>query len=196
LRAAYLRWQRPQLRWMRLAGALLLVVGVTAHGLAADQGTTSTVSETSATSTSKGVGGAKEVGTNLSAAELATAQLWGISAQEMQRAVQLMRGPRGSFSVANISPLEVLGIHAKTDAERQKYAELFAQAYVADVNRSIAWAKVSQVEIKRITGNSPVVSFEGMSGVEATKAVAAGANVPRSVLASPAKSASGLRDAK
>jgi hypothetical protein len=183
-------------RWVHSAIALLLLCGAGVHSLAADQSTQTTVSETSAITAGKGVGGAKEVGTNLSAAELATAQLWGISAQEMQRAQQLMRGPRGSFSVANISPLEVLGIHAKTDAERQKYAELFAQAYVADVNRSIAWAKVSQVEIKRITGNSPVVNFEGMTGVEASKAVAAGANVPRSVLASPAKSASGLRDAK
>jgi hypothetical protein len=193
LKAAVFLHSAQRLRWVM---ALLLVCGAGVHSFAADQSTQTTVSETSATAAGKSVGSAKEIGTNLSASELATAQLWGISAQEMQRAVQLMRGPRGSFSVANISPLEVLGIHAKTDAERQRYAELFAQAYVTDVNRSIAWAKVSQVEIKRITGSSPVVSFEGMSGVEATKAVAAGANVPRSVLASPAKSASGLRDAK
>ena len=35
--------------------------------------------------------------------------------------------------------MEALGIHARTDAERRKYAEMFARAFHADVERSLAW---------------------------------------------------------
>ena len=37
---------------------------------------------------------------------------WGLKEAEAMRYEALMRGPRGSFSVDTISPLEVLGIHA------------------------------------------------------------------------------------
>jgi hypothetical protein len=121
----------------------------------------------------------------LSPSEATTARMWGLSTEEMVRVSQLMKGPRGSFSVSNLSPLEVLGIHARTDAERQKYAQLFAKVFVDDVRRSVEWSKVSQLEINRIVGDSPVVSFEGQSAPQANRAMAAGANVPRSVLAAP-----------
>ncbi|MEW8057076.1 MAG: TIGR03759 family integrating conjugative element protein, partial [Candidatus Thiodiazotropha sp.] len=59
----------------------------------------------------------------LSATDLAHARLWGLSETEWRRYKQLMQGIRGSISPATISPIEVLGIHARDDAERQRYAE-------------------------------------------------------------------------
>ena len=67
------------------------------------------------------------------------AQIWNLSDEEMRRAKVLLQGPRKSFSVANLSPVEALGIHARTDAERRKYAEMFARAFHQDVERSLAW---------------------------------------------------------
>ena len=67
------------------------------------------------------------------------AQIWGLNEEEMLRAKVLLQGPRKAFSVENLSPIEALGIHARTDAERRKYAEKFAKAFHDDVQRSLAW---------------------------------------------------------
>lgn len=54
----------------------------------------------------------------------------------MLRAKVLLLGPRKAFSVENLSPIETLGIHARSDAERRKYAEMFVRAFRSDVERS------------------------------------------------------------
>ncbi|MDP1165713.1 integrating conjugative element protein, partial [Klebsiella pneumoniae] len=51
------------------------------------------------------------------------ARIWGLTDDEMQRAQLLLRGPRAAFSVANLTPIEALGIHARNAAERKRYAE-------------------------------------------------------------------------
>ncbi len=38
------------------------------------------------------------------------ARIWGLTDDEMQRAQLLLRGPRAAFSVANLTPIEALGI--------------------------------------------------------------------------------------
>ena len=60
---------------------------------------------------------------------------WQLSEEEYSRYLELMKGPRGSFSVPGITPVEVLGIHAKTPAERAKYAALWVDLYKADTAR-------------------------------------------------------------
>ncbi len=49
----------------------------------------------------------------LTEADKVAGQIWGLSTEEMGRVKLLMKGPRGAFSVGNISPIEVLGIHAR-----------------------------------------------------------------------------------
>lgn len=71
----------------------------------------------------------------------ARAERWGLSSIEWQRVESLMTGIRGSISPANISPIEVLGIHARDDAERQKYAERWAQLMREDVDRILAFQR-------------------------------------------------------
>ena len=58
--------------------------------------------------------------TPLTSSERARAQTWGLSDVEWQRYRSLLQGIRGSVSPATLSPLEVLGIHARDDSERTR----------------------------------------------------------------------------
>ena len=65
-------------------------------------------------------------GNVLSTSDRVRAQLWDLSETEWQRYQQLMQGIRSSISPSTISPIEVLGIHARDEAELQRYAEEWA----------------------------------------------------------------------
>ena len=78
------------------------------------------------------------------------AKAWGLTVQEVERYQQLMRGPRGAFSVTNISPIEVLGIHAETPAERQQYADRFVRLLYEDTERVLAFERETQAAWRRI----------------------------------------------
>ena len=69
------------------------------------------------------------------------AEQWGLSSVEWQRYEALMTGIRGSISPGNISPIEVLGIHARTEAERQDYAARWAKLMREDVGRILAFQR-------------------------------------------------------
>jgi integrating conjugative element protein (TIGR03759 family) len=63
------------------------------------------------------------------------AQYWGLTLEDYRRYQALMKGVRGAISDPRISPIEVLGIHARDDAERRKYAEMFARLMAEDTQR-------------------------------------------------------------
>ena len=71
--------------------------------------------------------------------ERARAERWGVSVTEWRRYRELMAGIRGSISPANLSPIEVLGIHARDDAERRRYAEQWAVMMREDTERILAF---------------------------------------------------------
>lgn len=127
----------------------------------------------------------------LDATDLLVAQLWGLSTDEMTRAKALMQGPRAAFSVSNLSPVEALGIHARSEAERRKYAEMFARALHDDVKRTLAFQGAFQEAMTRLYGNEPVVDFSRVPRVAAPVGAADAANVPRSVIIDVAPSAGG-----
>jgi integrating conjugative element protein (TIGR03759 family) len=77
----------------------------------------------------------------LTPSDRARAQLWGLSATEWQRYRELMAGIRGSISPATISPIEVLGIHARNDAERRRYAEQWAMLMREDAERILGFQR-------------------------------------------------------
>ena len=79
--------------------------------------------------------------TPLTEHERARAGLWGLSAAEWQRYRTLMEGIRGSISPGTISPIEVLGIHARDEAERRKYAEQWAVMMREDAERILAFQR-------------------------------------------------------
>lgn len=118
--------------------------------------------------------------TSLDAVDRVAQEVWGLSNDEVRRAKVLAQGPRRNFSVPNLSPLEILGIHARSNAERQQYAERFARIFRADVERSIAWDRAYQAAMAKLYPNDPVVSFDGLPKAQASVGAADMVNVPRS----------------
>jgi len=70
----------------------------------------------------------------------ALAQQWGLRDDEFSRYRELMQGPLGIYS-PNIDPLSALGIEARTDAERRRYAELQVQAEARRVEKLLAYQR-------------------------------------------------------
>ena len=93
----------------------------------------------------------------LSESDRLRARIWDLSEEEWHRYKQLMQGIRGSISPATISPIEVLGIHARDEAERQQYAEAWAQAMREDVRRILVFQRAYNAAAKRLYPNDPVI---------------------------------------
>lgn len=68
------------------------------------------------------------------------AEQWGLKEEEMFRFQALMRGPLGIYS-PNLDPLSALGIEARTNAERQRYALLQVQAEATRVEKLLAYQR-------------------------------------------------------
>ena len=96
----------------------------------------------------------------LSASELARARSWDLSAVEWRRYKELMQGIRGSISPSTISPIEVLGIHARDEAERKRYAEAWARAMREDVDRILAFQRAYDAAGKHLYPNAPLIDIE------------------------------------
>ena len=95
----------------------------------------------------------------LSESELIRARLWNLSETEWHRYQQLMRGIRGSISPATISPIEVLGIHARDEAERRRYAEAWARTMYQDAGRILAFQHAYDAAAKRLYPNTPLIDI-------------------------------------
>lgn len=93
----------------------------------------------------------------LAATERAKAKVWGLSAIEWRRYRQLMEGVRGSVSPASISPIKVLGIHARDDAERHRYAEQWARLMQEDVGRILAFQHAYDQVARRLFLGQPLI---------------------------------------
>lgn len=131
----------------------------------------------------------------LDANDLLVAEIWGLSSAEMVRAKVLLKGPRASFSVENLSPVEALGIHARDEGERRKYAEMFARALQSDVERSLAWNRAFQEAQSRLYPNQQVVDYKDQTPVVAPTAAADLLGVPRSLVRDPASRTPGAATA-
>lgn len=79
--------------------------------------------------------------TALTEHERVRAELWGLADDEWRRYQTLMAGIRGSISPDTISPIEVLGIHARDAAERRKYAEQWVMMMREDAERILAFQR-------------------------------------------------------
>lgn len=71
----------------------------------------------------------------------AEATRWGLTIEEYRRYQHAMEGLRGRLSVPNITPIEVLGIEAKTSAERDRYAEMWVEMIRADTTKTLAFTR-------------------------------------------------------
>ncbi|PKM35483.1 MAG: TIGR03759 family integrating conjugative element protein [Gammaproteobacteria bacterium HGW-Gammaproteobacteria-10] len=84
---------------------------------------------------------------------------WSLSAQEWRRYKTLMKGIRGSISPATISPIEVLGTHARNDQERKKYAEMWAQMRFEDAERILAFQAAYNEAFRKLYGDVQLIDI-------------------------------------
>lgn len=105
---------------------------------------------------------------DLSAAEhldhsITRARQWGLEDAEWQRYRTLMQGIRGSVSPATLSPIEVLGIHARNAAERRRYAEQWARMMREDAGRILAFQRAYDEAQRRLYPDSTLIDVRALA---------------------------------
>ncbi|EPA95383.1 TIGR03759 family integrating conjugative element protein [Pseudomonas mandelii] len=81
---------------------------------------------------------------------------WGLSAEEWTRYRDLMQGPLGVYS-PNIDPLTALGIEARSDQERHRYAELQVEVEASRVEKLLAYQRAYDAAWQRLHADMPRV---------------------------------------
>lgn len=94
---------------------------------------------------------------------------WGLSENEFSRYEKLMEGVRGSISPDSISPIEVLGIHARTASEREKYARMWADMMEKDAERILAFQRAYDEVWKEKGGD--IIDISAIRSQPATSAL-------------------------
>lgn len=104
------------------------------------------------------------------------AEHWGLSKEDWQRYRSLIQGVRGSISPSTLSPIEVLGIHARDAQERQKYAEQWAVIMREDAERILAFQQAYDEAQRRLFPNESLI--DAMKLAQFTARVKAVKNTP------------------
>lgn len=86
---------------------------------------------------------------SITESEEARAHAWGLGATEWSRYQQLMQGPLGIYS-PRLDPLTALGIEARSDTERQHYAELQVRAEAQRVQKELIYQQAYDAAWKRL----------------------------------------------
>ena len=74
---------------------------------------------------------------------------WGLTESDWRQYENIMAGPRGIWT-PNISPISALGVHAKTDVERMRYAEIAARQDWDRLMAERAWYLTYETAKERI----------------------------------------------
>ena len=82
---------------------------------------------------------------------------WELSEQEWSRYEDLMLGIRGRLSQSNISPIEVLGIHARSETERTHYARIWARMMHEDALRVLQFQRAYDIEAQALNQDEPLI---------------------------------------
>ena len=100
-----------------------------------------------------------DVVTPLSPIDKARATIWDLSDTEWHRYRSLRDGIRGSISPATLSPSEGLGIHARDEAERRRYAERWARLMREDAERILAFQHAYDQAWQRLFPAEPLIDL-------------------------------------
>jgi integrating conjugative element protein (TIGR03759 family) len=87
--------------------------------------------------------------TRLIESETIQREAWGLSLEEWQRFETLMQGQRGLWS-PELDPIMALGIHARSDEERRRYAELAVEQERARVAGELAFQRAYDEAWRRL----------------------------------------------
>lgn len=85
--------------------------------------------------------------------------LWQLDRTELERAESLKASFRQYISDRQISPLEVLGIHARTDAERNRYARRWAKLMIEDAERVLAFQRAYDSAVRDLLDDQPLIEL-------------------------------------
>ena len=110
------------------------------------------------------------------------AEAWGLRIEEWQRYETLMQGQRGLWS-PDLDPILVLGIHARSDEERRRYAELAVEQERARVAGELAFQRAYDEAWRRLYPDELMIDTAALarSGPQALATAAATGN-PRRIL--------------
>jgi integrating conjugative element protein (TIGR03759 family) len=100
------------------------------------------------------------------------ARNWELEVEEWTRYRELMQGPLGVYS-PGLDPLTALGIEARTDQERRRYAELQARLEARRVEKLLAYQRAYDAAWQRLYPTlQPVVDLTGSDvSVDAVRGV-------------------------
>ena len=84
---------------------------------------------------------------------------WQLEPSEFERADMLQREFRQYISDRGISPLEVLGIHARTRSERERYARRWAELMIADAERVLAFQRAYDAAVQELLNDTSLVDL-------------------------------------
>ncbi|AIJ31181.1 MULTISPECIES: TIGR03759 family integrating conjugative element protein [Pasteurellaceae] len=122
---------------------LLLCVGLLSSSGVSFASVSTTVNQQSLTQQNLNTGTTTQQKSIQQAAE------WGLTTEEWNRYTALMAGERGMWS-PNLDPLTALGIEAKTEAEKIKYARMLAERFRARVLKEIEFDKIYRQEYEKM----------------------------------------------
>lgn len=81
------------------------------------------------------------------------ASFWDLDLDEWKEYKRLMQGPRGLWT-PELDPVHVLGINAKTEGEREKYAMKMARMEYARMEREGAFSKAYHQQYNKLLGDT------------------------------------------
>ncbi|HHT9843869.1 TPA: TIGR03759 family integrating conjugative element protein [Legionella pneumophila] len=94
----------------------------------------------------------------LSDAQKHEAKVWQLTEAEEKRYIQLMQSRSGVYYQGlRMSPIDILGLNARDDAEREHFAELAAKQEAQKVAQNIAWNNAFYQAYNRLFKDVPVV---------------------------------------
>lgn len=93
---------------------------------------------------------------------------WQLDTQEWERVESLKSGFRQYVSDRQISPLEVLGIHARTEAERNRYARRWAQLMIEDAERVLAFQRAYDDAVRDLIEDQSLINLTHLPVREST----------------------------
>jgi len=89
-----------------------------------------------------------------------SARDWGLNGEEWTRYRRIMQGPLGIHS-PNLDPLTALGIEARSEEERRRYAELQVRVEARRVEKMLAYQRAYDAAWQRLFPGQPRVSLPG-----------------------------------
>lgn len=89
-----------------------------------------------------------------------SAREWQLSSEEWARFQALMQGPLGVYS-PGLDPLTALGVEARSDEERRRYAELQVRAETHRVEKLLAYQRAYDEAWQRLHPDMPRVILPG-----------------------------------